>query len=140
MIRWAVADTGPLVAYFDRRDAHHEWAVAQFDMLAPPLLVSEPVITEALFLLRREPRVADAVLALLEENTLRVAFNLGDHVARVHALMRKYVDTPMSLADACVVRVSELHEYHAVLTLDSDFTIYRRFGREPLPLLSPPAR
>lgn len=139
MARWAITDTGPLVAYFDRREAHHEWAAAQFDTLVPPLLVSEPVLTEAFFLLRRNPEVPGALMAALERNVLCVAFNLGDHVPQVSALMQKYIDTPMSLADACVVRMSELNEHHAVLTLDSDFSIYRRFGRYPLPLISPAA-
>lgn len=137
MTRWAIADTGPLVAYFDRREVHHDWAVAQMDTLEPPLLLSEPVLTETLFLLRRYPEVADALMAMLERDVLKVAFHLGDHVAEVRALMQRYADTPMSLADACVVRMSELHERHAVLTFDSHFSVYRRFGREPLPVLSP---
>jgi len=135
--RPAIADTGPLVAYFDRGERHHIWAVSQFDMLQPPLLISEPVLTEALFLLRQHPKAMDALLDLVESGVLRVAFNIGEQVADVRALMRKYRDTPMSLADACVVRMAELYGSHSILTLDSDFAIYRRFGREPLQLISP---
>ena len=137
MTRWAIADTGPLVAYFDGRDGRHEWAVTQFATLDRPLLVSEPVLTETLFLLRRYPDVSDAIMDLLERDVMRVGFDLSNQLAEVRALMRKYGDTPMSLADACIVRMSELHRDHLVLTLDSDFTIYRRFGREPIPLITP---
>ncbi len=137
MTRWAIADTGPLVAYFDRRDLHHDWAVHQMKTLAAPLLVCESVLTEALFLLGRRQATSDALVALVEREILRVDFHLGDHVAMVRALMLKYRDTPMSLAGACIVRMSEMSSRHAVLTLDTDFSVYRRFGREPLPLVAP---
>lgn len=51
--------------------------------------------------------------------------------------MRRYADVPMSLADACLVRMSELSDDASVLTLDSDFRIYRRLGRQAIPLLTP---
>ncbi len=133
----AIADTGPLVAYFDRREAHHEWAVAQMNSLTPPLLVNEPVLAEAMFLLRRYREAADALMDLTERGVLQVAFHLDDHIAEVRSLLQEYADLPASLADASIVRMSELNERHRVLTLDSDFAIYRRFGREPLPLLMP---
>ncbi len=137
MTQWAIADTGPLVAYFDRRERHHGWAVAQFERLAAPLLVCEPVLTETLFLLSRQPAAGDALLNLVEQGILTLGFRLDEHVGAVRALRRKYVDLPMSLADACVVRMSEIHPRRLVLTLDSDFNVYRRNGTEPLSLLSP---
>jgi uncharacterized protein len=137
MPRRAIADTGPLVAYLDRAERYHAWAVSQMDALEPPLLVNEPVLAEALHLLRRYPDAVDTLMGLVEEGALRIAFSFGDHSADVRALMRKYRDTPMSLADACIVRMAELNGSHVILTLDSDFTIYRRFGRERLALISP---
>lgn len=137
MPRWAIADTGPLVAYFDRRARHHDWARAQMDALEPPLLVCEPVLAETLYLLRRYPAAVDALMGLVERGVLRIAFNLSDHVAEVRALMRKYRDTPMSLADACIVRMAELKDRHPILTLDSDFTVYRSAGHSLLSLISP---
>ena len=53
-------------------------------------------------------------------------------------LLRRYRNVPMSLADACLVRLSELYGDCAVLTLDSDFRIYRRHGRQVIPVLAPP--
>ncbi|MGH8583389.1 MAG: type II toxin-antitoxin system VapC family toxin [Gammaproteobacteria bacterium] len=97
MTRWAIVDTGPLVAYFDRRERHHDWAVAQIEKLETPLLVCEPVLTEPLFLLARQPDSGDALLGLLERGALRLAFHLDNHRAEVRALRRKYRSLPMSL-------------------------------------------
>jgi predicted nucleic acid-binding protein len=133
----AIVDTGPLVAFFDRSERHHQWVAARVEELDAPLLVCEPVLTEATYLLARFPRAQDALFGLLRNGALVVAFRLEEHIAALHRLLRKYRDTPMSLADACVVRMAEVHESHSVLTLDSDFTVYRKHGRVPITLLRP---
>jgi predicted nucleic acid-binding protein len=135
----AIVDTGPLVAFFDRSERHHHWTAEQIEELDAPLLVCEPVLTETLYLLVRFPKAQDALFGLLQNGALAVAFRLEDHIGILHRLLRKYRDTPMSLADACVVRMAEIHEDHSVLTLDSDFTIYRKHGRLPLTLMHPVA-
>jgi predicted nucleic acid-binding protein len=133
----AIVDTGPLVAFFDRSERHHRWVVERLEKLEAPLLVCEPVLAEATYLLTNFPRARDALLALLENGALRVSFRIEEHVAALRKLVEKYRDMPMSLADACIVRMAEVHDRHAVLTLDSDFSIYRKHGRAPLPLLHP---
>jgi predicted nucleic acid-binding protein len=133
----AIVDTGPLVAFFDRSERHHHWAAERLEELDAPLLVCEPVLTEALCLLGRFPRAQDALFGLLQNGALVAAFRLEEHIAALHRLLRKYRDTPMSLADACVVRMAEIHEDHSVLTLDSDFTVYRKHGRIPITLMHP---
>ncbi len=133
----AIVDTGPLVAFFDRSERHHLWAAERVKELDAPLLVCEPVLTEALYLLGRFPRAQDALFGLLRNGALVAAFRLEEHIAALHRLLRKYRDTPMSLADACVVRMAEIHEDHLVLTLDSDFTVYRKHGRLPMTLMHP---
>ncbi len=138
MARGAIADTGPLVAYLDRAERNHAWAVQRLRELQPPLLVCEPVLVEAMHLLSDLPKGQDAVLGLLETDVLRIAFHVEEHVPALRALHRKYRDRPMSLADACIVRMAELFDGHAVLTLDSDFSVYRKHGRAPLELISPP--
>lgn len=107
------------------------------ETLGPPLLVCEPVLTEAAHLLRRNPNAQDSLLAAVESGALSLAFVAAEHIASLRALRRKYRDTPMSLADACIVRMAELHDRHAVFTLDSDFTIYRKHGKSPLALIRP---
>jgi uncharacterized protein len=133
----AIVDSGALVAAFDRAERHHRWAVGHMRKLDAPLLLCEPVLVETLYLLEDSPRAHDAIFGLLEEGALRLSFRIDEHVDALRRLMDKYSDTPMSLADACIVRMAEVHDRHAVLTLDSDFLIYRKHGRAPLPLICP---
>jgi len=105
--------------------------------LDAPLLVCEPVLAEAMFLLAPLPTAQDALLGLLENGALQTAFQLNDHFQAVRRLCKKYRDTPMSLADACIVRMAELLDRHYVCTLDSHFTVFRKHGREPLALIMP---
>jgi len=135
----ANVDTGPLVAFFDRAERHHRWVTERVDELDAPLLVCEPVLTETVYLLARYPRAQDALLDLLQNGALSIAFRIEEHLVEVRRLLQKYRDTPMALADACVVRMAEIHDRHAVLTLNSDFLVYRKHGRVPLPLIHPSA-
>lgn len=137
MTPWAIADTGALVAILDRAERQHAWAVEQLRRLEPPLLVCEPVLTEAMFLLARLPAAQEALLGLLEGGVVRVALHAEEHVAVLRGLCRKYRDRPMSLADACIVRMSELFDQHRVFTLDSDFVVYRKHGNKPIDLIIP---
>jgi predicted nucleic acid-binding protein len=137
--RRAIADTGPLVAFLDRAERHHRWVGQRIAELEAPLLVCEPVLAEAMFLLARSGKGQDALFGLLENGALRIALHVEDHVTALRTLHRKYADRPMSLADACIVRMAELHKRHAVLTLDSDFSIYRKHGSQPLTLIEPEA-
>lgn len=130
-------DTGPLVSFLASGLRHHGWAVEQWKELRPPLLTCEPVLTEAAFLLKREGHEADALFALLERGAIRIALNVQEQQADLRALMRRYRNRPMSLADACLVRLSELHTAGDVFTLDSDFRVYRRHGNKVIPVLMP---
>jgi predicted nucleic acid-binding protein len=136
----AIVDTGPLVALLDRAERHHRWVAERLNELDAPLLICEPVLAEAMYLLARYPKAQDAVLELIRNGALSVAFRIDEHVDTLRKLLQKYRDTPMSLADACIVRMSEIHDRHAVLTLDSDFLVYRKHGRALLPLIHPTAR
>jgi len=130
-------DTGPLVSFLASGLEHHEWAVAEWKRISPPLLTCEPVLTEAAFLLKREGGATDALFALLQRGAIRIAVTVQQQQADLRALMRRYRDRPMSLADACLVRLSELHPAAEVLTLDSDFRIYRRHGNKVIPVRMP---
>lgn len=133
----AIVDTGPLVAFFDRAERHHRWVAERIEELEAPLLVCEPVLAEAMYLLARFAGAQDALFRLLDNGALRIAFRIEENVEALRKLHRKYRDRPMSLADACIVRMAEIHERHAVLTLDSDFSVYRKHGRVPLALIHP---
>jgi predicted nucleic acid-binding protein len=133
----AIVDTGPLVAFFDRAERHHRWATEHIEKLEAPLLVCEPVLTEAIYLLARYAKAQDTLFELLQNGALHIALQIEDHVDALRRLMQKYRDTPMSLADACVVRMAEIHDRHEVLTLDADFSVYRKHGRVPLKLIHP---
>ena len=133
----ALLDTGPLVSFLASGLKHHAWAVEQWKGLRPPLLTCEPVLTEAAFLLTREGHRADALFELLERGVIRVALAVEEHQADLRALMNRYRNRPMSLADACLVRLSEIHPSGEVFTLDSDFRIYRRHGNKVIPVLIP---
>jgi predicted nucleic acid-binding protein len=133
----AIVDTGPLVAFFDRSEQHHAWAVECIEQLEAPLLICEPILAEAMFLLAQSPRATEVLFQLLQNGAIHIGLHIEDHLNTLRTLMQKYRDTPMSLADACVVRMAEIYDRHDVLTLDSDFTIYRKHGRVPLSLIRP---
>ncbi len=136
----AIVDTGPLVAFFDRAEQHHRWVAERIEELDAPLLVCEPVLAEAMYLLARYSRAQDALFELLQNGALSVAFRIDEHIRAIRKLLQKYRDTPMSLADACIVRMAEIQDRHAILTLDSDFLVYRKHGRASLPLIHPTAQ
>lgn len=132
-----ILDTGPWVALHCRGDTHHEWAKAQFAQHPAPFLTCEAVVAETCFLLARSGFDPSRALALIEKGVVRVSMSLAEQVGSVRALFDRYDKVPASLADACLVRMSELHDPCRVLTLDSDFSVYRRHGRKVIPVLSP---
>ena len=133
----AIVDTGPLIAFFDRSERHHQWVTDRISKLEMPLLVCEPVLVETTYLLGRNSRTRDFLFELVQDRALKVAFQIDEHVGALRKLLQKYRDTPISLADACIVLMAEIHGSHSVLTLDSDFLIYRKSDRTPLTLIYP---
>ena len=130
-------DTGPLVAFLDRRDRHHEWAKARWGELIPPLLTCESVVSESCFLMKEVPFGRKGVMELLSRGVIKIAFDLGRETKAVAGLMARYDEVPMSLADACLVRMSEQYSDCAVFSIDGDFRLYRRHSRGVIPLISP---
>jgi predicted nucleic acid-binding protein len=125
------------VALFNRRDAHHGWALARFREFGEPLVTAEAVLTEALHLLRRVPGGAEKLLTLWERGLIVSGFSVEAEKPAVVGLMRRYKQVPASFADACLIRLTEIHSGSKVWTLDADFNVYRRNGRQTIPLLSP---
>ncbi len=130
-------DTGPWVALLCKNDRHHIWAKQQFAAHTTAFLTCEAVVTETCFLLARAGVDAGRALELIERGVVQIGFNLSEQAASVRNLYSRYENVPASLADACLIRMSERHEPCQVLTIDSDFHIYRRHGRKVIPVISP---
>lgn len=137
MKQQVIIDTGPLVAYLKKEDHFHHWATSELAKIKPPLLTCEAVIVEACFLLRNTYQGEETVLSLLSTNNIQIPFYLSEEAAPVAELMKKYKTIPMSLADACLVRMSELISGSILLTLDSDFKIYRQNRDKIIPVIIP---
>jgi predicted nucleic acid-binding protein len=131
-----VCDTGPIVAYLNRNDPHHEWAVAVMKQAQPPLLTCEAVLTETAYFLREDGLNVEPLFEMLERDALRVAYDMSTHWPRMRTLMRRY--GRMDLADASIVVMSEANPRCQVLTVDAhDFSIYRRNDRQVIRFVAP---
>jgi uncharacterized protein len=130
-----IADTGLLVAFANRNDRHHDWAVHLAASVTEPLLTCEAVLAEAAFHLANVP----LVLSMLEEELIELEFDARQHLDQLRELGGRYKDRQPDFADLCLVRMSELFPHHAVVTVDrADFEVYRRNRRERIPLICPP--
>jgi predicted nucleic acid-binding protein len=130
-------DTGPLVAFLNRREEHHRWVRNEFAQLRPPLLTCEAVLTEACWLLRDIPGGPEAALELVTREIVTIPFRLEREVAMIGKAMARYGNLPMSMADACLVKMAEVHAPAEVLTLDAHFRIYRLPSRRSIPVRMP---
>lgn len=135
MVASVIVDASFLVTLLSRREIDHDWADAQARRCPPPWHTCEAVISETFHLLG--PGGAAVFSALLHRGEIIISFHLDDSLAAVLALMRKYADVPMSFADACLVRMTEILADPLVLTTDGDFRIYRRHGRRIVPCMLP---
>jgi len=130
-----IVDTGFLVAFANRTDRHHDWAVSVASRVTEPLLTCEAVLAETAFHLRNVP----LVLAMIRDGLIALAFECQDHLPQLTALASCYGDRHPDLADLCLIRMSELYPRHSVIAVDrEDFRVYRRNKRETIPLICPP--
>ncbi len=134
--QWIV-DTGFLVALLNRSEQAHPWVKSKISQISDPLLTCEPVITETCFLLHKIHQGEATILKLLETKKLQIPFQLASESSPIQSLMQRYQSVPMSLADACLVRMTELIPESTLLTLDSDFEIYRKNKNQIIKLLKP---
>jgi len=130
-------DTSVLVALLSKADQFHQWAIATVTTDNKPLLTCEAVITEACFLLQRDSRSQQAVLSLVNRGAVQIDFSLAEEITAIEELINRYENVPMSLADACLVRMTELYPESTVLTLDGDFRIYRKHRNQEIPVIMP---
>jgi predicted nucleic acid-binding protein len=130
-----LVDAGFLVALLSRRDSHHRWAVTQAAQHSPPWRTCEPVLSEAFHLIGT--RGSPVLSALLQRRAVLVSFAFNNEMESVLRLLHKYADVPMSLADACLVRMTETLADPRLITTDSDFRVYRRHSRQVIPCVVP---
>jgi predicted nucleic acid-binding protein len=134
-----ICDTGPLVAFLNRNDPHHDWAVMLLKQVQRPMLTCEPVLTEVAYFLREDRVRVDPLFQLLERDALRLDFDMSAHWPRLRTLMTRYKQ--MDLADAAIVVMTEIHARCQVLTVDrTDFSVYRRNDRQSIDFVAPPRR
>ena len=130
-------DTGPLVAAFRRpedKDPFTPWAAKLLRSLPYPMFTCDAVLTEAAHFLRSPAKLLEAV----RRGLLVSRFDTQSAAPRLAELVRKYTDRSMDFADACLVYMSEQTKDCKVVTIDrADFAVYRRHGREAIPLLLP---
>jgi uncharacterized protein len=134
-----LVDSGPIVALLDRQDKHHEWAKGEIANLRDPLLICDAVISEVFFLLSRIRGGNSVFIALLRDGLVLASpnFSYADHSAEILRHLERYANLPMSFADACLVRMSEIERDCIIFTTDRDFLTYRRNRRQAIPLISP---
>lgn len=132
-----LTDSGPLVALLNENDEHHRWAREQFRLIREPLFTCEGAVAEISYLLQADGLPPWGILELIEREIIVVRFDLQSNLDRILSLMKKYADTPMDFVDACLVAMTEAKRDCRLLTLDSDFRIYRRFERQAIPLVAP---
>lgn len=119
-------DAGPLVALLHRDDQDHGQCVATLRNIRTVLATTWPPLTEAMYLLSFSAQAQDALLEMVERGAVRVLPIEESDVPRIRALIKRYRDLPMDLADATLVRVAEREGIQQVFTLDRrDFATYR---------------
>lgn len=134
--QWII-DTGCLVALLNRSEYYHSWVKAQISQTSAPLLTCEAVITETCFLLQKVHKGEDTILKLINSQKLQIPFQLNQESSIIQELMQQYQSVPMSLADACLVRMTEFYPNNKLFTLDRDFQIYRKNKNQIIPLVIP---
>ena len=132
-----LVDAGPLLAFFSEDDEWYDWARSQITGTGSPLFTCESVLSEAAFLIRRQSGDPEVLVRAVLDGHVRVEFHLAEQTREIHSLMKRYRDVPISLADACLIRMTEIFPDCRLITTDRDFVVYRRFARQVIPLIAP---
>jgi predicted nucleic acid-binding protein len=132
-----ILDAGPLIAALNARDTYHRWACDTLQRIGGPLYSCPEAMAEAAAMTGRP----SAIVEMIQAGEIILALDLSAQSAGVLSLLKKYGAHGMDLADACIVRMTELMRDCKVITLDrTDFAVYRRNGRDFIPVIVPPLR
>jgi predicted nucleic acid-binding protein len=131
-----LTDTGPLIALIDQDEEDHVLCITVMASVRLPLVITWPVLAEAMYLLGNTGwRAQEALWRLILGGDVQLGAIDGSGLARMHALMEQYRDTPMDLADASLIVLAEQRNFTRIFTLDSHFHAYRRHGRQRLEVI-----
>ncbi len=130
-----LVDAGFLVAILTDRDSNHRWAATIAEQHPPSWTTCDAVVSEAFYLLG--PQGASSLIETLRRGAVACPFQFQANTKEVLVLLQKYADVPMSFADACLVRMTEILPDPVLLTTDHGFRIYRRHSRQALPCVMP---
>ena len=132
-----IIDAGPLVAFLNKNDQYHDWVKTQFSIISPPLITCESVISKACFILGRFPKGARHILELIQRELIVLPIDFQEESLSIKSLLERYDNVPMSVADACLVRLCEQISESVVCTTNRDFNIYRKNKRDVIPVIMP---
>lgn len=132
-----ILDTSFLVAFLRERDEFHPWAATALKAHDGNLATCEAVLAETCHLLRDRLDARKSLLAAVADGNVSIPFSLAEEADSIEKLMARYRNIPMSLADACLVRMAEIHKDGLIFTLDEDFRIYRKGNRQTIPTVMP---
>lgn len=118
-------DAGPLIALFDKQDKFHQAVKNFLARYVGRLLTTWPVITETVYMLDFNQYAQRDFLLWLQRDALQIANLEKAHISRLLELWQKYRDVPMDLADGSLLVIAELTGIRDILTIDSDYYIYR---------------
>ena len=135
-MKQAIIDTGVIVALLNKNDDYHQWAISQWKQVQAPAITCEAVISESCFLLKAT-YLQEILMSMIEAGAIKTQFQFENNVTKIQELMLRYGSVPMSFADACLVRMAEENPEYAILTIDSDFTIYRKNRSQTIPIITP---
>jgi len=132
-----ILDTGPLTAFLNRRDNYHYWMLGQLQKTTSAFITCEAVLSETLYLAGHSHAAILAISGMIREDLIRVYPVMSEYSEPVLQLMKKYSDLPASLADVCLLQMYNLGMGDKIMTLDSDFRIFRDKKSKPLKLITP---
>jgi uncharacterized protein len=130
-------DTGVIVAWLDTSESKHQDCVDVLQGTSSPLVTCEGVIAESCYLLRNVTGAKEAVLENVSSGVFQIPLRLSEAASDVRRILLKYRDHNVDLADACLVHLANEFETGEILTLDSDFQIYRWGKNKPFRSLVP---
>lgn len=131
-MRKCLIDAGPLIALFDKSDNYHGQILKFMQKFEGRLVTTWAVVTEVLYMLDFNIQVQTDFLRWIGRGALEIPEFSLDHISRIIELSQKYSDIPMDFADATLIVLSETEKINEIITIDSDFHIYRNIRKEML--------